>query len=166
MEIWKDIKGYEEHYQVSNLGRIKSIKFNGDKILNPVKRGKYLKVNLCKNSKVDTKNIHTLVAESFLNHTSDCKMVVDHIDNNGTNNNLDNLQIIKHRENISKDRKNCSSKYTGVVWHKKSKKWYSVITIDKVKTFLGSFDSELRASIAYNFALTQLDELRKYNLTK
>ena len=166
MENWKDIKGYEGSYQVSDLGRVKSIKFNSEKILKRIKRGNYLKVNLSKNNKVTTKSIHMLVAEVFLNHISSKKMVVDHIDNNGNNNNLNNLQIITHRKNISKGRVNGSSKYTGVAWHKKSKVWRSCIAINKSKIYLGGYDTEVRASIAYNFALTQLDKLKEYSLTK
>ena len=166
MENWKDIKGYEGSYQVSDLGRVKSLKLNREKILNKTKRGSYLKVNLCKNGIRKTKSIHMLVAEAFLNHTSSRELVVDHIDNNGNNNNLNNLRIITHRKNISRDRMNGSSKYTGVTWHKRDKVWRSCIDIDKTKIYLGGYDTQERASIAYNFALTQLDKLKEYNLTK
>jgi hypothetical protein len=166
MEIWKDVKGYEGHYKVSDLGNVKSFKYGKEYILKKVKRGNYLKVNLSKNNKTTTKSVHTLVAEVFLNHTSSINMVVDHIDNNGNNNNLNNLQIITHRKNISKGRVNGSSKYTGVSWNKKSKVWMSSIAIDKIKIYLGGYDTEERASISYNFALTQLDKLKEYSLTK
>jgi ribosomal protein L15E len=69
---------------------------------------------------------------AFLNHTP-CgyKIVVDHIDNNiKTDNRLENLQLITQRENVSKDIKNTSSKYIGVCWHKKAKKWRSSIQIN------------------------------------
>ena len=41
-----------------------------------------------------------------------------------------------------------------------------MISIDKKQTYLGSFDTEERASIAYDFALTQLNKLKEYNLTR
>ena len=41
-EVWKDIKGFEGHYQVSNLGRVKSIKFRKERILKPAKDGEFI----------------------------------------------------------------------------------------------------------------------------
>ena len=50
MEIWKDIEGYD-NYMVSNLGRVKSLKFNKERILKPYKTEKgYLKISLIKNN--------------------------------------------------------------------------------------------------------------------
>lgn len=167
MEIWKDVKGYEKHYKVSNLGRVKSVKFNKEKVLSKTKLSNgYLKVLLCKNGKSKTKTVHSLVAESFLNHKSNIYIVVDHINNIKTDNKLSNLQIISQRENSSKDRKNKYSNYTGVTFHKNDNKWQSSIVIDGQQIYLGYFKSESRASIAYNFALTQLDKLKEYNLTR
>ena len=59
-EIWKDIKGYEDLYQISNLGRVKSRR----KILKAI-NGEYLKVGLSKNGIQRTHYIHRLVAENF-----------------------------------------------------------------------------------------------------
>ncbi len=167
MEKWKDIKGYEGSYQVSDLGRVKSIKFNKEKMLSKTKLSNgYLRVSLCKDGKSKTKTIHSLVAESFLNHKSNMNIVVDHINNVKTDNNLSNLQIISQRVNSSKDRKNKYSNYIGVTWHKNDKRWQSSIVVDGNQLYLGYFQSEHRASIAYNFALTQLDRLKEYSLTK
>ena len=165
MENWKDIKGYEGFYQVSNLGRVKSLRY-GNILKNHTSNNGYMVVNLSANTRRAKKMVHTLVAESFLNHKSTREKVVDHINNIKTDNNLSNLQIISHRENCSKDKKGYLSKYVGVGYNKINNKWVSMISIDSKSTFLGSFDSELRASIAYNFALTQLDKLKEYNLTR
>jgi len=167
MENWKDIKGYEGSYQVSDIGRVKSIKFNKEKMLSKTKLSNgYLRVSLSKDGKSKTKTIHSLVAESFLNHKSNMYIVVDHINNVKIDNNLSNLQIISQRANSSKDRKNKYSNYTGVTWHKNDKRWQSSIVVDGNQIYLGYFQSEHRASIAYNFALTQLDKLKEYNLTR
>lgn len=67
-EIWKDVKGYEGLYQVSNLGRVKSLYTN--RILKGYKKTKgYLVVDLCKHSTKSTKKIHRLVAEAFIPNT-------------------------------------------------------------------------------------------------
>jgi hypothetical protein len=165
MENWKDIKGYEGHYQVSNLGRVKSLKNNKGKILANRLSGRYFGVSLSKDNNVKRKYIHILVAENFLNYINKSRsIVVDHIDNDRFNNRLKNLQVITQRENINK---NCngSSSFYGVRKGYKDK-WYSQIRVGKKITHLGTFDTEERASIAYNFALTQLDKIKEYSLTK
>lgn len=167
-EIWKDIPNYEGIYQVSNLGRIKSLSrkirsfhsvyFSKEKILKPCWTDKaYLVVNLCKDKKQKTLKVHQLVAMMFLNHIP-CgyDKVVDHIDNNPLNNHVDNLQIISSRENCSKDKKNKTSKYTGVGWSKVSNSWRSRIYIDKQNVSLGYFDNEYDAHLAYQNKLKEI----------
>ena len=76
MEIFKDVKGYEGLYQVSDLGRVKSLarldvlgRRVREKILkNAVNAKGYLIVNLAKSSKSNVKYIHQLVAVAFLGH--------------------------------------------------------------------------------------------------
>jgi len=180
MENWKDIKGYEGFYKVSNIGNVKSlerkVKCKGgglrtvnEKILKQYLDGKgYFQVKLNKKGKYKSFNTHKLVAMSFLSHTP-CghKIVVDHIDNNPLNNNVENLQLITNRDNCSKDRKGGTSKYVGVFDNDKGvNRWVASISLGKKTINLGSFDTEERASIAYNFALTQLDKLKEYSLTK
>lgn len=160
-EEWKDIVGYEGLYQVSNLGRVKSLDriIQGkvkdysykSKILKPGNNNRgHLFVNLYKDKKPKTRTIHQLVAESFLNHLP-CgfKLVVDHIDNNKNNNCVTNLQIVTQRENLSKDKKNKSSKYTGVIWHKFHQKWTCSIRIGKSRKYLGYYINEHDAYLAY-----------------
>lgn len=62
-EKWKDIKGYEGLYQVSNLGNIKSFGYGKAILLKQVKDRKYLSVNLCKDKKHKKYKVHRLVAE-------------------------------------------------------------------------------------------------------
>jgi len=152
-EIWKDVKNYEGHYQVSNLGNVKSLKCGREKILKPslANTGYY---RVCLTSGVVF--IHKLVAISFLNHNPNGhQLVVDHIDNNPLNNKLENLQLISHRENCIKDRK---SKYlTGVSKVSKSNKFRARIVINGKQKYLGCFTNELEASNAYQ------KELKKVN---
>lgn len=92
-EMWKDIKGYEELYWVSNLGRVKSKR----KILKPI-NSEYLKVGLSKNGIQTTKYIHRLVAETFLGKSD---LQVNHKDENKHNNCVDNLEWITFKENMN-----------------------------------------------------------------
>ena len=95
MEIWKDIKGYEGLYQVSNLGRVKSSK----KILSPSKT-EYLKVSLSKNGAQNTHYIHRLVAQAFIDNKSNLPFV-NHIDENKHNNNVNNLEWCDNKYNLN-----------------------------------------------------------------
>ena len=96
MEEWKDIEGYEGIYQVSNLGRVKSLRDNfhrpREKILNPVndKLG-YNIVCLHKDGKHKNYKIHRLVAIHFIENPNNYPQV-NHKDENKTNNTVDNLE--------------------------------------------------------------------------
>jgi hypothetical protein len=103
--------------------------------------------------------IHRLIAAAFLNYTFGNKktFVVDHIDNNKLNNNLDNLQIITHRENTSKDRYLKSGLPVGVCFDKSRNKYISGIRINGIRKFLGRFNTIKEASDAYQIKLKSLN---------
>lgn len=84
-EIWKDIKGYEGKYKVSNFGRIKSLRKN--KVLKQTinKRDGYLYVGICKDGKRKNRKVHRLIAETFMSNPKN-KPTVNHIDGNKFNN--------------------------------------------------------------------------------
>ena len=95
MEEWRDIKGYEGKYQVSNLGRVKSLNYhreNREEILSnvPDKYG-YLIVSLCKNGKELAFKIHRLVALHFIENPNNYPQI-NHKDENKQNNRADNLE--------------------------------------------------------------------------
>ena len=99
-EYWKPVVGYEGHYQVSNFGRVKSIKFGKEIILKQNIRGGYYIVNLSKNGIVKTYLVHRLVAEAFIDNTDNLPEV-NHKDENKLNNNVDNLEWCTHEYNIN-----------------------------------------------------------------
>ncbi len=167
-EIFKDIPGYEGIYQVSNLGRVKSLprescNYRGCHILKErilkysIDSFGYKFVVLSVKNKQKSIKIHQLVAMAFLGHKPcGMKIVVDHIDNERLNNRLENLQLISQRENCHKKRDNYSSKYKGVSWNKASNKWASAISINGKVKYLGLFKTEEEASIAYQNKLKQI----------
>lgn len=110
-ELWKPVVGYEGLYEVSNLGRIKSLdrivtNSNGVKI---TKKGRllklqksihgYLYVALSKSGKSKPISVHRYVAEAFLER-KEGKAFVDHIDTDKTNNRASNLRWCTYLENF------------------------------------------------------------------
>jgi len=114
-EIWKDIKNYEELYQVSNKGRVKSLnklvtdisgrvfeykeKFLSTKSWIKNKRPYYSSVTLFKNKQKKNFGVHRLVAEAFIPNPSG-KLEVNHKDQNRDNNSIDNLEWVTRKENL------------------------------------------------------------------
>jgi hypothetical protein len=169
IEVWKDIPNYEGMYQVSNLGNVKSLQrpillkgkypcTRKEKILYLcIDSQGYYRVGLLKENKRTHYKIHQLVAMAFLNHVP-CGMnlVIDHINDIKTDNRLENLQIVTPRYNTRKTQGNYTSKYKGVNWHKRDKKWYVAITINGKKKHLGSYQCELKAHYKYQQALKEI----------
>lgn len=148
-EIWKDIKGWEEYYKISNFGRVKS----KDRLLKEkhrtyVKKGKiliqipnsrdYLRVTL--KSKSDNKEerpfVHRLVATHFL-YKEKNKNCVNHIDFDYTNNYVGNLEWCTHKENMRHSIKAGRFKRTDQ-WlenlHKSQEKFYKEVIGTSIKT--------------------------------
>lgn len=113
-EVWKDIKGYEGIYQVSNFGRVKSLeritfyelggreisRFQKECIRKQrVNRWGYKSVNLNKNSSTKTFEVHRLVASHFLSGDYK-KEQVNHVDSDKENNSVENLEFVSSKENI------------------------------------------------------------------
>lgn len=108
MEIWKDIKGYEGKYQVSNLGNVKSSwMWTGDKYIkrekilrNILYKNGYLYVSLSKDGKVKRFKVNRLVAEAFIDNPYNLP-ITNHKDGDKTNNCVSNLEWCTHSENLS-----------------------------------------------------------------
>lgn len=134
VEIWKDIENFEGMYQVSNLGRIKSLArvktlINGNRLTinEKVLQGHidtkgYIQVELRKDGKRNISCVHRLVASAFIENP-ESKEQVNHIDGNKTNNRVENLEWVTCEENIHhawnnglnkalKGQQHCNSKLT------------------------------------------------------
>lgn len=111
-EIWKPVIGYNGIYEVSNMGRVKSLNYLGHgvtKLLKPANCRGYLYVVLFKDGKSKTCRVHRLVYEDFYgsipkyNGFGDGNTIyeINHKDENKSNNRLDNLELITHTENVN-----------------------------------------------------------------
>lgn len=153
-EIYKEYP-LDKRYKVSNMGNIKGI--NGELLKPYIDKSGRKRVSI---SLIDV-YVHQAVAETFLNHKR-CghKVVVDHIDNNPSNNTLGNLQLISHRENLLKDKKNKTSKLRGVSIDScsNSLKYRSQVMLGRKMYYLGLFNSQHEANIAYLDALNEYDK--------
>ena len=147
MEEWRDIEDYKGLYQVSNMGRVKSLErtvWNGrgyyvtihERILKPKKdRGGYLQVHLCKDGKAKFYTVHKLVATVFCENPEGYTEI-NHKDEDKTNNNADNLEWCSKSYNNS---------YNGRAKKAGKKISKPVIGINKVSGLILEFPSAREA---------------------
>lgn len=116
-EIWKDIKGFEGYYQISNRGRLKS--FNqlkeGRILSNKNQFGWYLTVNLVSANERVTTRIHRLVAQHFIPNPEG-KRYVNHLNGDKQDNRVENLEWCTCRENIMHAIKMNPSQINGMIY--------------------------------------------------
>ncbi len=129
-EVFKTIKGFENLYEISNLGRVKNLS-NGKILKNTLHKTGYYHLGLSKKGKESKKRINVLIASAFIPNPEN-KRCVDHIDKDKTNNNIDNLRWATHSQNrmnsnLSSDNK---SGYSGVYFRKDTKNWQARLMVD------------------------------------
>ena len=111
-EVWKDIKGYEGYYKISNIGRVKRLdvvdknpKYNGHRVIKggirktTIQKSGYKSVMLSKEGNTKRYLVHRLVAEAFIPNPNKYS-VVNHIDGNKINNFYLNLEWCTHSYNL------------------------------------------------------------------
>ena len=169
MEEWKDIKGYEGLYQVSNLGRVKALsrtvpykdgytKTIRERILKFALSSSYRIVGLYKNSFQDVRTIHSLVWDAFGDEPRNGRHTqVDHIDGDKTNNRIDNLQLLTQRENLIKGHKERGRELPTGVYPTKYNTYMSRICINYKPKYLGTFANIDLAKDAYSKAKKTLE---------
>lgn len=109
------------------------------------------------------KHKHTYYARTFTNGRSlfmhrvilgldDPKILTDHEDHNGLNNQRNNIRIATSSQNNANRRSfnRGSSKYKGVCWREKRKKWRAYICVENKRTDIGCYETEKEAALAYN----------------
>jgi len=82
-------------------------------------------------------------------------MVIDHINHDGMDNRMANLRAATYSQNLCHRKKRSGtnqSKYKGIYWREKNRKWQALITFEKKKIYLGYFRSEIDAARAYDHA--------------
>ena len=130
-EIWRDIKNYEGLYQVSNWGRVKTIKTQKIRKLVSNHKG-YLLVKLCKNGISVGFSVHRLVAEAFIPNPDNLPQV-NHINENKTDNRVENLEW-------------CTNEYNHNYGTRNERARLKKIGNPKMKTCLGKFGKDHHSS--------------------
>lgn len=98
MEEWRAVKGYEGYYEVSNVGRVRSVSGRYKGRILRIQKQRYATVCLSANKIEKTKTIHRLVAEAFIENPQN-KPYIDHVDTNTFNNKVSNLRWVTALEN-------------------------------------------------------------------
>lgn len=102
IEIWKPVKNFEGLYEISNVGNIKSLLFNREKILKPaINSSGYYSIVLYKNKIKSSHTIHRLVADAFIENKYNCPLI-NHKNEIKTDNNVSNLEWcdVKYNNNF------------------------------------------------------------------
>lgn len=149
MEIWKDIPGYEDRYQVSNLGNVKNAKGN---TLKPCKhRLGYLFVKLSTQGNSSCFYIHRLVAQAFLGSTLELTEV-DHLNANKLDNRLENLEWVSRAENI---RRAAAKGLLKNPDNKGAKNGMAKLTVENVRLIKKLRGSDTQENIAKMFGVSR-----------
>lgn len=149
-EYWKDIPGYENIYQASSFGRIRTkegkttftkrhgIRHWNQRVLKQKsdKQG-YKRVELWKNGEHKTRTVHQLVALTFLDNPSR-KPLINHKDCNPSNNSIDNIEWATYRENLihAYENKLNQEPITTILINKKTGKKNRFISMAEASRFL------------------------------
>lgn len=113
-EVWKEVLGYEDSYEVSNYGRVKSlsrkievhrdgethVRYYRERLMSISIRVNYPNVNLSRDGRIENFLVHRLVAQAFIPNTEN-KPYVNHIDGDTHNNHVSNLEWVTQSENIN-----------------------------------------------------------------
>lgn len=155
IEEWRDIKGYECVYQVSNLGNVRRLvgfRCRNERILKPRKKAKgYLMVHLCDNGIRKDVSVHRLVAEAFIPNPNNLPEV-NHIDEDKTNNRVSNLEWCTRQYNVEYSNAITVNQYT--LSGEFVKEWVSTNSIERELGYNHGYISKCctgKRNLAYGF---------------
>tara|TARA_R110000822_G_scaffold41920_4_gene114481 strand:+ start:512 stop:1039 length:528 start_codon:yes stop_codon:yes gene_type:complete len=166
MEEFRPVVDYEDIYEISNLGNMRSIDrmssggrfgpyfISGKPISTPIDNNGYRHMTLARGKHKRKVNTHRLVARAFLGEPNG--LVVDHLNGDRSDNRAENLEYVTMRVNVLRgkkgeirpDKKCVSRGVTVNPWNR----YIASIRIKGKGHYLGSFDTELEASVAYDKA--------------
>lgn len=154
-EEWRAVPGFE-NYQASNLGRIKSLKANIIMRVYVGDRG-YMRIFLYGNGKKNLKRVHRVIMETFVGPSD---MYVNHKNSVTTDNRLDNLEYVTHRDNVLHGSK--KGGYTGVHYCNTKPGWCAQTRINNKYKWIGLYKTEEDAARAYKQTLKDNNITAKY----
>ena len=145
----KNILGTDFKYEDHKMYRKLKTKWNCCNDITPNSRG-YIRIGI--NNKLY--QLHRII---YKYHNEDWDLTyshnnqIDHININPLDNRIENLRVLNHSQNNrnKNKKKNCSSQYKGVSWHKQINKWVAHISIDNKMKYLGHFTNEEEAAEVY-----------------
>ena len=161
-EIWKNIEGYPD-YQVSNMGRVKSLgnnKTRKEKIMSYDNNKGYNRIQLCKDGKTKHFRIHRLVAQAFLPNPNNLPEV-NHINEDKTDNRVSNLEWCNREYNINYGTHNkriAKANSIPILQFSKDgefvRKWDSAMQVERELGFYNSYISRClkgKCKLAYGY---------------
>lgn len=160
-EVWKDIKGFNGKYFVSNTGKVLSTHNNKKTILKPSTATGYEYVSLSLNKITKSYKVHRLVAIAFIENKNN-KPQINHINGIKTDNRVENLQWCTAKENLSHAKKTGLNKSYGFNHHNSKLTRDSIIEIRKNEGNL----THKQLSKIYNIATDGISRIRnnkRYN---
>ena len=133
-EEWKPIMGFT-NYQVSNLGRVRNMKFNSVRIMKPWTSHGYKRIKLSNNNKRTAFAVHRLVAIMFVKGRSYERCIVNHIDGVRDNNKMSNLEWVTYLENSQHQGLKLSNRVLPMYVHKVADRYGWSVIVPHVKVF-------------------------------
>lgn len=177
IETWKPVIGFEEHYNVSNMGRVFS-KYTGRMLKGGTsgRSGKYKSVQLRKDASKHSIKIHKIVMDSF---AGECPMgmEIDHINGIHDDSRLSNLEYVTRRENQMRHWYKIAQNNddSGARWEKNKKRWRCEISYKNKTTHIMYSKSKKLCHMTYLSAIRSIrdgefssfmDRIREYNMSK
>lgn len=164
-DSFRKIEGYE-NYSINANGEVRNDK--SERIMKQGKNGSgYPFVILCKNGKTTFHYIHRLIGKGFIYNPNNYPCI-DHKNGKKTDNSIDNLRWCSVSQNMrnAKKRENASSRFKGVSYYIRHNKWVAQCNLNRKKVFVGYYDDEREAAIAYNnfIILNHLDDFNILNV--